>query len=131
MLPESMLRVFTAVVRPLTKYACPAWHMTLMEQQSDKLESIQQWATRIIFSDLSYRGVLAGSGLPMLCDGRESLCRQFFQAMLWPGHRLHHLLPERWHVSYRLRNNSMLPPLCTRHERFKWTLIPYGLLHWQ
>ena len=129
--PQSMLRVFTAVVRSLTEYACPAWHTTLTEQQSDKLESIQQRALKIIFPDLSYRAALAESGLPTLCDLRESLCRQFFQAMLRPGHRLHHLLPERRHMSYRLRNNSMLPPLRARHERFKRTLIPYGLLHWQ
>ena len=38
--PHSMLRVFTAVVRPLTEYACLVWHTALTEQQSDKLESI-------------------------------------------------------------------------------------------
>ena len=129
--PQSMLRVFTAVVRSLTEYACPAWHTTLTEQQSDKLESIQQRALKIIFPDLSYRAALEESGLPTLCDHCESLCRQFFQVMLQPGHRLHHLLPERRHMSYRLRNNSMLPPLHATHERFKRTLIPYGLLHWQ
>ena len=109
--PQSMLRVFTAVVRPFTEYACLARHTTLTEQQSDKLENIQQWALKIIFPDLSYRESLAASGLPTLCDRRESLCRQFFQAMLRSGHRLHHLLLERRHMSYRLRNKSMLPPL--------------------
>ena len=34
--PQTMLRVLTVVVRPLTEYACPAWHTTLTEQQSDK-----------------------------------------------------------------------------------------------
>ena len=42
-----MLRVFTAVVRSLTEYACQAWHTTLTEEQSDKLESIQQRALKI------------------------------------------------------------------------------------
>ena len=41
-MPHSMLRVFMAVVRLLTKYACPAWHTPLMEQLSDKLESIEK-----------------------------------------------------------------------------------------
>ena len=80
--PQSMLRVFTAVVRPLTKYACLAWHTALMEQQADKLESIQQWALKSIIPELSYREALVVSGLPTLCDHHESLCRQFFQAVL-------------------------------------------------
>ena len=71
--PHSMLRVFTVVVRPLTEYACPAWHTALTEQQSDKLESILQRALKIVFPDLSYREALAASGLPTLCDRRESL----------------------------------------------------------
>ena len=126
-----MLRMFTAMVRRLTEYACLAWHTVLMEQQSDKLESIQQRTLKTIFPELPLREALTASGLPTVCDRRESLCRQFFQAMLRPGQCLHHLLPERQHMSYHVRNNSMLPPLRARHERFKWTLIPYGLLHWQ
>lgn len=129
--PHSMLRVFVAVVRSITEYSCPAWHTALTEQQSNKLESIQRRALKIIFPELPYREALATSGLPTLRDRRESLCRKFFHAMLQPGHRLHNLLPERRHMSYHLRNRSMLPPLRARHERFKRTLIPYGLLHWQ
>ena len=86
---QSMLRVFTAVMRPPTEYACSAWHTTLTEQQSDKLENIQQRALKSIFLELSYREALAASGLPTPCDRRESLCRQFFQAMLRLGPRLH------------------------------------------
>ena len=93
--PQSMLRVFTAVVRPLTEYVCLAWDTALMEQQSDELESIQQWALKIILPELSYKEVLVVSGLPTLRDCCELLCRQFFQAMLQPGHCLHHFLPEK------------------------------------
>ena len=64
-------------------------------------------------------------------DRRESLCRQFFLNTLRPGHRLHHLLPERRQINYNLRINSKLPPLSSRHERFKWTRILYGLTHLQ
>ena len=98
--PHSMLRVFTAVVRSLTEYACPAWHTALTEQQSDKLESIQKRALKIIFPELSYRETLAASGLPALCERRESLRGQFLQVMLRPGHRLHHVLLERRRMSY-------------------------------
>ena len=94
------MRFISCMVRSLTEYACPAWHTTLTEQQLDRLESIQQRALKIIFPDLSYREALAASGLPTLCDRRKSLCRQFFQAMLRPGHRLHHLLLKRRHMSY-------------------------------
>ena len=33
---QSMLKVFTAVRRPLTEYACRVWHTALTEQQSGK-----------------------------------------------------------------------------------------------
>lgn len=127
---DSMVKVYTAIVRSLTEYACQVWHTGLTAQQSDKLESIQKRALGIIFPDRSYRAALALSGLQTMGDRRELLCKQFFLAMQEPGHRLHHLLPVRRETGYRLRNNS-LPRIRAKHERFRRTLIPYGLSNWQ
>ncbi len=128
---DSMLKVYTAIVRSLTEYACAVWHTGLTVQQTEKLESVQKRALWIIYPDLSYREALAQSGLPTMHDRRSLLCRQFFQAMLQPEHRLHHLLPEMRDTGYRLRNRHRFPLANAKHERFKRTLIPHGLLHWQ
>jgi len=125
-----MLRVYTAVVRSVTEYACVVWHVGLTNEQSEKLESIQRRALNIIYPDLSYRAALSQSGLVRLDQRRERLCMAFFKAMLKPGHRLHHLLPPKRDTGHALRKN-IRQPLKTRTDRFKYTLIPYGLLHWQ
>ena len=129
--PHSMTKVYTAIVRSIAEYACQVWHTGLTEQQSEKLESIQKRAMRIIFPDFSYGDALAQSKLPTMHDRRERLSREFFEAMLQPGHRLHHLLPVRRESGYGLRNQNSRPLLRTKHERFKRTLIPHGLLNWQ
>ena len=55
---------------------------------------------------LSYGGTLAKLGSPTLRDRREHLSRRFFQVMLQPKHRLHHLLPEKCDIGYGLRNSN-------------------------
>jgi hypothetical protein len=126
----SMLKVYTAVVRPITEYACPVWHVGLTDEQSEKLESIQRRALNIIYPDMSYRAALSQAGLPRLHQRRENLSRDFFIGILKPGHRLHHLLPEKRDSGYNLRTKNRHPLLKTRTDRYKHTLVPYGLLHW-
>ncbi len=118
------------MVRSVVEYACAVWHVGLTNEQSQKLESIQRRALNIIYPDLPYRAALQQSDLPRLDERRESLSMDFFKAMLATGHRLHHLLPPQRDTGHDLRKNRR-PPMKTRTNRFKNTLVPYGLLHWQ
>ena len=45
---DDMLHFFTTVIRSLLEYACPVWHNSLTKEQSDRIESIQKRALKII-----------------------------------------------------------------------------------
>ncbi len=126
-----IVRVYVTLVRSLLEYACQVWHTGLTIAQSDTLESIQKRAMSIALPDLCYRDALAQAHLTTLHDRREELCRRFFHAMMVPNHKLHHLLPSQRTVHHRLRRQTRFPTIRAKHERYKKTLIPYGLEHWQ
>ena len=45
---DDLLYFYTVVIRPVFEYACVVWHHNLTASQSDKLESLQKRALRII-----------------------------------------------------------------------------------
>jgi len=49
--PNELLYFYTAVIRPVLEYACVVWHHNSTAQQSDKIESFQKRALRIIHGD--------------------------------------------------------------------------------
>ena len=49
--PSHSLRMYTSFVRPHLEYACPVWHPGISREESDKIESIQKRALRIIFKE--------------------------------------------------------------------------------
>ena len=64
--PSEMLAFYKAVVRSAVEYACVAWHTGLTARKSDRIESIQRRALRIIDPDLTYHQALQRTGLKTL-----------------------------------------------------------------
>ena len=56
---DDMLHFFKTVIRSLLEYACPVWHNSLTNEQSDRIESIQKRALKIIcgFNIIDYEQV--------------------------------------------------------------------------
>ena len=44
---DEMVHFFKTVIRSLLEYACPVWHNSLTNEQSDQLDSIQKRALKI------------------------------------------------------------------------------------
>ena len=127
----SIVRIYTSLIRSLLEYACQVWHTSLTATLSKKLEGIQKRALRIVFPDLSYSEALTQAHLTTLHDRRDKLCRRFFHSIMSPTHKLHSLLPNQRVIHYSLRRQSIYPRIVTKHERYRKTLIPYGLANWQ
>ena len=106
---QNMLKVYTAVVRPVTEYACPVWHVGLTREQSGRLESIQRRALDIGFPDVSYGDALMQSGISRLDARRENLSRTFFFDILEPGHQLHYLLAPLRATQVRCWESESIP----------------------
>ena len=112
------------------EYACQCWHNGLTVHQSEQLEGVQRAALRVAYPDLSYELALTRTGLDTLHERRENLCMSLFANIMDPSHRLHCLLPLSRQHMYNIRDFAIYPRVGHR-QRFKDTLIPYGLANWQ
>jgi len=68
------------VIRSVLEYACPVWHNSLTNEQSDQLECIQKRALKIICgsSFIDYEHMCFLYNLPSLSEHRETICKRFF-----------------------------------------------------
>ena len=48
-----LLCFYKSVIRPVAEYACPAWHSSLTVKQSNRIESFQKHALKIIYNDFT------------------------------------------------------------------------------
>jgi hypothetical protein len=54
MTSDDLLLYYKSVIRPVLEYGCPVWQSDLTTEQRDRLESIQQWALRLISGSSDY-----------------------------------------------------------------------------
>ncbi len=64
-----------------------------------------------------------------LHERRTQLCQRFVQGILNPQHQLHYLLEDARNVSIELR--KYFPRAKAKTNRFKDSLVYYGLYNWQ
>ena len=95
------------------------------------MEMIQKRAVRAIFPGMSYDDILTHINLSTLKDRRDYLCKKYFINMQARSHKVNCLLPEKRHFDHDLRRGNMYPLPVTRTNRYKNSLIPWGLYHWQ
>ena len=86
------------MIRPVAEYACPAWHTSLTVEHSNRSESFQKRALKIIYNDFTsgdnaqtYNCILAD--LPHLADRQEQLTKRLFVKMADNDNCLNYLLP--------------------------------------
>ena len=116
-----LIRVYMSVVRPVLEYACPVWHTNLPKYLSDNIEIIQKRALKSIFPGEHCKDILNDIGMCTLKDSRDFVCDKYFRGMTQSSHKLHNLRP-----------GNTYPPLPqTRSNRYRDSLIPWGLNHWQ
>ena len=76
---NTLITVYTTIIRPVLEYACQVWHFNIQEYLSEDIEQIQRRALRILFPLMSYREVRDFTGIPLLKERRKTLCEQFFK----------------------------------------------------
>ena len=57
--------------------------------------------------------------------------KAYFNRLKCNTHRLNHLIPEQRDVHYSLRNANVYPIPVTRTDRYKNSIVPWGLCNWQ
>ena len=88
-------------------------------------------AMKSIYPGQSYADVLQCMGLPTLNERRELLCKLYFNKIKISSHKLNHLLPEIRNIEYDIRQCNVYPLPRTRTNRYRNSLIPWGLYNCQ
>ena len=93
-----LLCFYKSVIRPVAEYVCPAWHSSLTVEQSNRIESFQKRALKIIYNDFTsgdnaYALNCIIAGLPQLADRREQLTKRQLVEMADTDNCLNYLLP--------------------------------------
>ncbi len=76
---NTLITVYTTIIRPVLEYPCQVWHFNIQEYLSEDIEKIQRRAVRISLPLMRYREARNFTGIPLLKARRETLCEQFFK----------------------------------------------------
>ena len=128
---NDLVKIYVSIIRPVLEYACPVWSTSLPTYVSDAIEMIQKRVLRSIHPGLQYDDILVLVGLQSLKKRRDNICKPYFNRLKRNTHRLNHLIPERRYVHYSIRNANVYPIPVTRTDRYKNSIVPWGLCNWQ
>ena len=123
-----MVTVYTCYIRPILEYACPVWHTSITDAQTNAIEFVQKRALRIILGRdyTSYSVALSICKLPSLSLRRNTLLIDFGTKMLQSLKHRHLLPPTKASTCTRqLRNMSGLCTIKCNTERYRKSTIPY------
>jgi len=132
---DDLVYFYTAFIRPILEYACPAWHNSLTNEQSRQIESVQKRALSIIFDHTCAHcdELCSYNRISTLYNRRVELCRSFFnQSVLDKNSCLHYLLPPpRTCFVNKLRSCTPYVPQTAKTTRFQNSFIIYALNNYQ
>jgi len=127
-----------SVIRPVAEYACPAWHSSMTVEHSNRIESFQKRALKIIYNDFTsgdnaYAFTCILADLPQLAERREQLTRRLSVKMAGTDNCLNYLLPAKRdsEIISSLRTAKEYPLICAKSTRFKKSFLPYALSNYQ
>ena len=127
-----LVTIYVSVIRPVLEYACPVWHTNLTRYLIiESIETVQKRALKYIYPGNEYADILCLTNLQCLKERRDSLCKKYFQKIMETTHRLNYLLPRQRYNTYGVStfNKNPLPEI--RTNRYRNSLKPWGLFHWQ
>jgi len=132
---DDLLYFYSTVIRPVLKYGCAVWHHDLTVARSQKLESLQKRALRIIHQivcDMLYDSACAFAGVQPLSARRYELGRRLFRSITQSDSCLHDLLPQRRdsEILSRLQRHSVYPVPLTKTNKYR-SFIHYALAKYQ
>ena len=128
---HDLVTIYVSVIRPVLEYACPVWHTNLNNHLTESIETVQKRALKCIYPGNEYADILCLTNLPCLKERRDSLCKKYLQNIMETTHRLNYLLPCQRCNQYDVRRFTKYPLPEIRTNRYRNSLIPWGLYHWQ
>ena len=126
---HDLVTIYVSVIRPVIEYACPVWHTNLNKHLTESIETVQKKALTCIYPGNEYADILCLTNLPCQKERRDSLCTKYFKKIMEATHRLNYLLPCQRCNKYDVRRFNEYPLPEIRTNRYRNSLIPWGLYH--
>ena len=124
---EDLIELYCLFVRSATEYCSPAFHSSLTQTQSDKLEAIQKTSLRVILGDMyvSHAAALEMCGLELLFTRREKRTLQFgLKCLKHPENQ--NIFPNNpTQDTHNIRHREYLKVNKAHTEAYKKSTIPY------
>ena len=124
---EDLLDIYILFIRSVTEYCAVAFHSSLTQDQSEKLERIQKTCLKVILGDMyvSYSAALEMCGLQTLSARRQKRCLDF--ALKCGKHpRNKRLFPLNQVTSeYYIRDKELFHVNFARTSTYKKSAIPF------
>ena len=124
---EDLLEIYVLFIRSRTEYCSVAFHSSLTQEQSRKIENIQRFCLKIILQDnyLNYQSACNLTGLPLLSLRRESRCLSFARRCLKTDEMAKHfpLTPDLPNIELRDREKFLVNK--AKGEKYFKSTIPY------
>ena len=125
---DTLITVYTTIIRPVVEYACQVWHYNIQQYLSEEIEKIQKRAFRIILLTQKYDDALSKTNIMSLRYRREKLCEQFFETDI-SNEKLKDLLPQTTLIyEYELKSVPKYHNYLCRTERFKDSFLPQSII---
>ena len=124
---EDLLEIYVLFIRSRTEYCSVAFHSSLTQEQSRKIENIQRTCLKIILQEnyLNYQSACDLTGLPLLSLRRESRCLSFARRCLKTDEMTKHfpLTHDLPNIELRVREKFLVNK--AKGEKYFKSTIPY------
>ena len=124
---EDLIEIYILFIRSVVEYCAVAFHSTLTQEQSRKLEKIQKTCLKVILGDMyiDYTSALEMCGLQTLSERRQARCLDFALKCI-KHERNQRLFPlsEKSSKHY-IRDKEIFHVNFARTEDYKKSTIPY------
>ena len=106
---DKLIRAYTALIRPVGEYACPAWHSLITADQAAYLECQQTQALKNIYGlGMSAEKMRKKSGIELLSTRRLKIMKKFASKCV-TNQRTSQWFQERRKSLYERRTNITYP----------------------
>ena len=120
--PETMIKVYTAIIRSVIEYAVPAFHSLLTSEQDNQIERMQKAILKTNYGDsVPYADALERSGLASLRSRREAIIKKFASKALSNPRISDRRFPVRNSTPYQLRRRDKIYQERARTDRLKYS----------
>ena len=124
---EDLLDIYILFIRSVTEYCSVAFHSSLTQEQSNKLEKIQKTCLKVIMGDMyvGYSAALEMCGLETLSERRTKRCLDFSMKCI-KHPRNSRLFPLNPSTSNQfIRDKEVFQVNFARTDDYKTSTIPY------